>query len=588
MIDPIQSLAFSMHSNPGVYALLLGSGLSTSAGIKTGWGIVVDLLGQLAAAADVEPDVDLESWYRDKYEEEPDYSKLLSALAKTPTERQQLLRQYFEPTDQEREDGLKQPTEAHKAIAKLVSKGFIRLIITTNFDQLMEKALEDEGVVAQVLSSLDQVRGAYPLSHNQPCVFKVHGDYRDSRIRNSPAELISYPQEVNEILDRVFDEFGLIVCGWSGEWDSALRDAIYRASSRRFTTYWALYEDPGDEARRLIDHRRAETVDISNADVLFQTLEQAIESIEEFSRPHPLSAEVAVASLKRYMSGPEHRIRLFDLIDASIHQAVTTTSGARFRLHGDAEPNRELITERIRAYESTYAILLSMSAVGGYWAEDEHFQAWAHALQRLVKLPLVGGYEVWLALRAYPAVLLLYSLGIGAVERENYELLSRIFRMKVADRSVRGETVSFLYGLFFQSQLLTVVDWQAALEGMERRYFPMNDWMHDALRDSFSKLIPDDERYTLVFDMFEIIVSAAFGRFESRSSYGYLPGSFIYRSPNRHRVVTEVRDSIDELEAESPFVTCGIFGDNPTECRSRLQELSNYVSSIRQSRGIFD
>ena len=70
--------------------------------------------------------------------------------------------------------------------------------------------------------------GALPLIHTKCCVFKVHGDYLDTRIRNSPAELQRYPQEFNQLLDRIFDEFGLIVCGWSAEWDSGLRDAILR------------------------------------------------------------------------------------------------------------------------------------------------------------------------------------------------------------------------------------------------------------------------------------------------------------------------------------------------------------------------
>ena len=137
MIDPIQSLAFSMQSNRGVYALLLGSGVSKSAEIPTGWEIVVDLLGKLAAADGNSADVDSEQWYRQKYGESPEYSSLLDRLARAPTERQQLLRPYFEPTDQEREDGLKQPTAAHRAIAQLVAQGFVRVIITTNFDRLI-------------------------------------------------------------------------------------------------------------------------------------------------------------------------------------------------------------------------------------------------------------------------------------------------------------------------------------------------------------------------------------------------------------------------------------------------------------------
>ena len=112
----------------------------------TGWDITLDLIRKLAAASGESAEPDPEEWYREKYEEAPDYSKLIGALARTRAERQQLLRPYFEPNAQEREEGIKQPTAAHEAIAKLVAQGFVKVIITTNFDRLIEKALEEEGV----------------------------------------------------------------------------------------------------------------------------------------------------------------------------------------------------------------------------------------------------------------------------------------------------------------------------------------------------------------------------------------------------------------------------------------------------------
>ena len=60
-IDPVQSLAFSIQSNPGVYALLLGSGVSRPASIPTGWEIVFDLIGKLASATEQGPVADPES-----------------------------------------------------------------------------------------------------------------------------------------------------------------------------------------------------------------------------------------------------------------------------------------------------------------------------------------------------------------------------------------------------------------------------------------------------------------------------------------------------------------------------------------------
>jgi hypothetical protein len=42
--DPTTQLAFSMFENTGVYAELLGSGVSRSAGIPTGWEITLELV----------------------------------------------------------------------------------------------------------------------------------------------------------------------------------------------------------------------------------------------------------------------------------------------------------------------------------------------------------------------------------------------------------------------------------------------------------------------------------------------------------------------------------------------------------------
>jgi hypothetical protein len=107
-----------MYSSPGVYALLLGSGISRDAGIPTGWEITLDLIRKIAATEKTEPK-DLIKWYQERYHESPDYTKLLKKLTKTSTDRANLLRSYFEPKAEEREEGLKIPTLAHKCIAIL-------------------------------------------------------------------------------------------------------------------------------------------------------------------------------------------------------------------------------------------------------------------------------------------------------------------------------------------------------------------------------------------------------------------------------------------------------------------------------------
>src|SRR5580704_4413137 len=53
-VDGRVALATSMHAAPGVYAVLVGSGMSSAAGIPTGWQVVQDLIRRVAIAEGVD------------------------------------------------------------------------------------------------------------------------------------------------------------------------------------------------------------------------------------------------------------------------------------------------------------------------------------------------------------------------------------------------------------------------------------------------------------------------------------------------------------------------------------------------------
>jgi NAD-dependent SIR2 family protein deacetylase len=217
-------LATSMHAQPGVYALLLGSGVSTGAGVPTGWGVVKELVRRIAAVEDPDSmsqaEADPEQWWREHHDGELGYAALLEALAPTPAARQGLLADFFEASDEEREQGIKTPSKAHLAIAELVKRGTVKVIITTNFDRLMEQALDSVGVAAQVIARPETVAGMKPLVHAPATVIKLHGDYLDLGSRNTPSELEHYPEEWKTIIARVLDEYGLVISGWSADWDT--------------------------------------------------------------------------------------------------------------------------------------------------------------------------------------------------------------------------------------------------------------------------------------------------------------------------------------------------------------------------------
>ena len=593
MIDPADSLAFSIQANRGVYALLIGSGVSKAAQIPTGWDITHDLIRKLAAASGESAEPDPELWYREKYDEAPDYSKLIDGLARTQTERQQLLRPYFEPSEQDREENAKQPTAAHKAIAWLVAQGFVKVIITTNFDRLLEKALEEVGVEPAVLSSEDQVKGMVPLVHTQHCLIKLHGDYLDTRIRNTPSELSEYSLEFNQLLDRVFDEFGLVVCGWSADWDVALRGAMLRALSRRFTTYWAAHGQTKDEAQRLINHRRAQVIDIEDADRFFQTVQEKVASIEQFSQPHPLSTQSAVASLKRYLPEPRHRIQLSVLIDDVVERVVESVSTPKFDVEGP-DPDTETVTARVRAYEVACSTLLAMATTGGCWAEEIHYHDWRRTLERLATVPHLSGKLRWLGLQRYPATLVLYALGLGALSSNRLHFLGHMLSTEIPQPNHETKIVSqlLLPDYIFEGFSQGFGDPRKAmqvLEGMEKKYTPFSDWIQSEVRQYLGNTTYNNEHYDLSFDKLEILMAlgSAHHRKKSKGFFWAPLGSFVRRSKTRERILREIEGSVSTLQHDSPFVSSGIFGETPDECAESIKEFKEFVLKRAQNMGIF-
>ena len=73
----LTTLSVSMYTNKGAYALLLGSGISVPAHIKSGWGIEEELIKMIAITNGVSEAPDWHNWYKKEYSEKATYTSLL-------------------------------------------------------------------------------------------------------------------------------------------------------------------------------------------------------------------------------------------------------------------------------------------------------------------------------------------------------------------------------------------------------------------------------------------------------------------------------------------------------------------------------
>jgi hypothetical protein len=433
-LDALTMLATGIQAQPGVYAVLLGSGVSTTAGIPTGWGVMQDLVKRAATAKDPNDGEsialaasDPEAWWlRHGDGQALDYSNLLEQLAPTGPTRRDLLGGYFEATDEQAAAGEKVPTKAHRSVAQLVRRGSVRVIVTTNFDRLMEHALDELSVSHQVIHRADQIPAMTPLTHAKATVIKVHGDYHDQDMRNTVNELKEYPKELVTLLGQILDEFGLVISGWSADWDRALVAALETRRTRRYPLYWDKRSSKGETASRLLGLHGGHIVAAVSADDLFTGLVERVEALDRLAEP-PLTTAVAVARLKRYLPDPVRRIDLHDLLMDATDRIVDHIGEQPLNAPSLSYADVDALYQR---YLDVTVPLLRLVTVGVWHAEDNiHGDLWRDVLQKLLdaRVQPEGGWTPLLdRARLYPALLTLQAMGLVAVRRGNDALLLRL------------------------------------------------------------------------------------------------------------------------------------------------------------------
>ena len=568
-IDPLLSLAVSMDSNKGVYALLLGSGVSRAASIPTGYEVIVELITRLAKLSNADCVSPL-LWFKETYKSEPDYTLILSQLAQTPPERRNLLKPFFEPSGEEqREHGIKMPTAAHRAIAELMATGYVRVVITTNFDRLLEQALQKLGIEPQVISTPDAAAAAIPLIHAGPTIVKVNGDYLDTRLLNTEAELSAYDPRMNGLLDRIFDEFGVIVCGWSADWDMALRSTIERCPSRRFTTFWTSRGDPALSAQSLISSRRAVLINIIDADRFFQDLRDKIFALRDSETAPPQSKAVAVATVKRYLVDPAARIRLSDLVKSETEELHARLYSGRFGLTGNLTPDQ--LDKRADLYENFGEVLGAMLATGAYWGAADAEALWTGSVRRIAnpETLLAAWTDTLLALSLYPILLLTYTVGICALATKNYRLFRAVTHLKGHMGQQHDEPL-------FMFNPWVVLEYMQKVTPQSRLRFADSDRVCNAIRSYTVDIYVGNADFSRDFNRLEYLLSLLGHdrQLQSGSNFSY---AYVGRFARDYRSVKAWVTSESEKRQDEWFERLRLFGGKPDRLQTAISSLESFA-----------
>lgn len=494
--------AFSIQSNKGVYALFLGSGISRSSGIYTGWDIVLDLIAKIAAADDEDTNDDPYNWYVTKYKEEPSYSVLLDRLVITPSERINLLKKYFESDSSQERDV--QPTKAHKYIAKLVKEGYIKVIITPNFDRLLEKAFIDENINPYTITHNDDIKGMQPLVHTDHIIIKVNGDYLDSRFLNTEHELSDYPPAMKNLLNEVYQNFGLITCGWSAQWDTGIVNILKGVDNFRYPYYFTHVGKCNNELTELAAIRKGKTLQINDADSYFYSLYEKITALERVNASNPMNKDIVIARAKKYLKDSSSLIDLEELVEEEVKKAYKKINDkARYDVHFDKKTFDYFNEIHSDAISVLQPLLMNIAR----WSDTDYHNIIISAIQKLATPPYQNGkgfYDNTVRLHYLSTTLLFYSVGITALVYKKYKLLDKLFKIKIPDNKF-SRSYERLLIKNANGELINKEEFNTILG--TRNFTPFSDFLCRTIYIQFRESLINEEEYESYFDIFEYLLS---------------------------------------------------------------------------------
>lgn len=316
-MNPLVKLAASALPGEKRYVLLAGAGVSKDAGIPTAWDLMLKTASLLYAGEvdNIDSRPDLERWFETSSYAQSTYAELMEQLYPNPVEQQAFLSQFL---------GGQNIGDAHRGIGELARRGIVRAIVTTNFDNSIERALEEAGAQVQVISSEDDVKTCEPLIHCKCTrVYKPHGTLGKGTLKNTPKDLEALSPGFEAELYRLFSEHGVIVLGYSGR-DPGMRRVLSGRTNRFFPLFWVDPTEPTDEVREALGEQSYTYIPCRGASDFIRSFLALIDRIaslapEVGSGPTLVDLEQAVKAESKTVAS------LFEQFMANLHREVEET-----------------------------------------------------------------------------------------------------------------------------------------------------------------------------------------------------------------------------------------------------------------------
>lgn len=293
--------------------------------------------------------------------------------------------------------------------------------------------------------------------------------------------------------------------------------------------------------------------------------------------------EEKVDYVKELLSSQKSQIKLNDFVVGELRRFLSLTSEDNFASQGSFSD--EKLLERLSSNETYSKDLCAIIGVVAYWATESEHSALSkivsRACDRLIESE--SGLTVWINLRWYPLLLVLYHAGIAAIESKNYEILARIFYTKLGDSEYGNKENLFVQNLSSGILELTRSNIFKKIPGHDRNYAPDSEYIFKQIQPLLDDLFFLGKSYESAFDEFEVLYALVVADLRKESG-GYVWGpigrfGWKYRS-RENSPFSKVTAEAEALKDQWPPIKAGMFGGDYNRFEMVASEFKESLNNL--------
>ena len=213
-------------------ALFLGAGASVESGGRTAQEIATGILRKVYGTKTNE---DLQKFFEKEYNKIATFENVLEAFGTSSKDRRDLIIDFFRGMT---------PSSGYRYLAALIKAGFFYpIILTTNFDHMLEDAIRDDAVIetnktVKVIIAEDLTPALMRPSNNEIIIVKLHGDINfPESLKLTYSQTMHTSKKTDKIISQICEQNGIVIIGYRAG-DIGIRNAFQKVKKTGKGWYW--------------------------------------------------------------------------------------------------------------------------------------------------------------------------------------------------------------------------------------------------------------------------------------------------------------------------------------------------------------